>query len=82
MELETTIQRNKENLEQALMTERERVTQMQRDMEELRQKSFKMELKLKSKEVMNCFILVTFCPEPSKFTLSSNVVISSSKEAC
>ncbi|CAH2077273.1 unnamed protein product [Thlaspi arvense] len=49
-ELETTKQRSKENLEQAIMTERERVTQMQWDMEELRQKSYEMEMKLKSRE--------------------------------
>jgi hypothetical protein len=52
VELETTKQRNKENLEQALMTERQSVTKMQWDMEELRQKTFEMELKLKSKEVL------------------------------
>ncbi|CAD5319470.1 unnamed protein product [Arabidopsis thaliana] len=50
VELETTKQRNKENLEQALMTERQSFTKMQWDMEELRQKTFEMELKLKSKE--------------------------------
>ncbi|KAG7572176.1 Phox homologous domain [Arabidopsis suecica] len=49
VELEITKQRNKENLEQALMTERQSVTQMQWDIEELRQKTFEMELKLKSK---------------------------------
>lgn len=50
-ELETTKQRSKENLEQAILTERERCTQMQWDMEELRQKSYEMEMKLKSREV-------------------------------
>lgn len=50
-ELETTKQRSKENLEQAIMTERERFTQMQWDMQELRQKSYEMEMKLKSREV-------------------------------
>ncbi|KAJ4899151.1 Phox (PX) domain-containing protein [Raphanus sativus] len=49
-ELETTKQRSKENLEQAILTERERCTQMQWDMEELRQKSYEMEMKLKSRE--------------------------------
>ncbi|XP_015572557.1 PX domain-containing protein EREL1 isoform X2 [Ricinus communis] len=49
-ELETTKQKNKENLQQAILIERERLTQMQWDMEELRRKSFEMELKLKSKE--------------------------------
>lgn len=57
MELETIKQRNKENLEQALMTEKQSVTQMQWDMEEFRQKTFEMELKLKSKEVMKFDII-------------------------
>lgn len=47
-ELETTKQKSKENLQQALLIERERVNQMRWDMEELRRKSFEMELKLKS----------------------------------
>ncbi|XP_075522394.1 PX domain-containing protein EREL1-like [Primulina tabacum] len=47
-ELEATKQKGKENLEQALLIERERVTQMQWDMEELRRTSIEMELKLKS----------------------------------
>lgn len=49
-ELETTKQKSKENLEQAILAERERFTQMQWDMEELRQRSYEMELKLKSKQ--------------------------------
>ncbi|KAM4122731.1 hypothetical protein ACJW30_01G105700 [Castanea mollissima] len=49
-ELETTKQKSKENLQQALLMERERHTQMQWDMEELRRKSMEMELKLKSKQ--------------------------------
>ncbi|XP_023874087.2 PX domain-containing protein EREL1 isoform X1 [Quercus suber] len=49
-ELETTKQKSKENLQQALLMERERNTQMQWDMEELRRKSMEMELKLKSKQ--------------------------------
>ncbi|KAJ7966198.1 Phox (PX) domain protein [Quillaja saponaria] len=48
VELETTKQKSKENLQQAILTERERFTQMQWDMEELLQKSFEMESKLKS----------------------------------
>ncbi|CAK8568605.1 unnamed protein product [Lathyrus sativus] len=48
VELETTKQKNKENLQQAIMIERERFTQMQWDMEELRRKSLEMEMKLKS----------------------------------
>lgn len=53
VELETTKQKNKENLQQAILTEREKLTQMQWDMEELRQKSLRMELKLQSKQVTN-----------------------------
>lgn len=48
VELETTKQRSKENLQQAILVERERYTQMQWDMEELRRKSFEMELELNS----------------------------------
>ncbi|KAK7351378.1 hypothetical protein VNO77_10781 [Canavalia gladiata] len=48
IELETTKQKNKENLQQAILIERERFTQMQWDMEELRRKSLEMEMKLKS----------------------------------
>lgn len=51
-ELETTKQKSKENLQQALLMERERHTQMQWDMEELRRKSMEMELKLKSRQVV------------------------------
>lgn len=47
-ELESTKVRSKENLHQAILMERERVTQMQWDMEELRRKSLEMEFKLKS----------------------------------
>ncbi|KAI3442165.1 PX domain-containing protein [Psidium guajava] len=50
VELDTTKQKSKENLEQAILAERERLTQMQWDMEELRQRSYEMELKLKSKQ--------------------------------
>lgn len=49
-ELETTKLRSKENLHQAILMERERVTQMQWDMEELRRKSIEMEFKLKSQQ--------------------------------
>lgn len=52
MELETTKQKSKETLQQAILSERERLTQMQWDMEELRQKSLEMEWKLKSKQVI------------------------------
>ncbi|KAB2024877.1 hypothetical protein ERO13_D06G100800v2 [Gossypium hirsutum] len=46
VELESTKQKSKENLQQAILIERERFTQMQWEMEELRQKSLEMELKL------------------------------------
>lgn len=52
-ELETTKQKNKENLQQAILIERERLTQMQWDMEEMKRKSLEMELKLKSKKVVS-----------------------------
>ncbi|MFQ6669541.1 hypothetical protein Gotur_034752 [Gossypium turneri] len=46
VELESTKQKSKENLQQAILIERERFTQMQWEMEELRRKSLEMELKL------------------------------------
>lgn len=55
VELETTKQRSKDNLHQAIIVERERVTQMQWDMEALRRKSLEMELKLKSQQVVYLF---------------------------
>lgn len=51
VELETTKEKSKENLQQAILIERERFTQMQWDMEELRRKSLEMEMKLKSELV-------------------------------
>ncbi|KAK9098687.1 hypothetical protein Syun_025732 [Stephania yunnanensis] len=50
VELETTKQKSKENLQQAILSERERSTQMQWDMEELRRKSLEMESKLKAEQ--------------------------------
>ncbi|XP_058110695.1 PX domain-containing protein EREL1-like isoform X3 [Magnolia sinica] len=47
VELDSTKQKSKENLQQAILIERERVTQMQWDMEELRRKYLEMESKLK-----------------------------------
>nr|KYP43429.1 hypothetical protein KK1_035152 [Cajanus cajan] len=55
VELETTKQKNKENLQQAILIERERFTQMQWDMEELRRKSLEMEMKLKSESGGNSY---------------------------
>ncbi|KAK4480166.1 hypothetical protein RD792_013228 [Penstemon davidsonii] len=51
VELETTKVKSKENLEQAMLIERERITQMQWDMEELRQRSLEMKFKLDSQQV-------------------------------
>ncbi|KAM7498260.1 hypothetical protein LguiA_022674 [Lonicera macranthoides] len=50
VELETTKQSGKDNLQQAILIERERFTQMQWDMEELRRKCSEMELKVKSEQ--------------------------------
>ncbi|XP_074276582.1 PX domain-containing protein EREL2-like [Silene latifolia] len=50
VELESTKEKNKETLQQALSLEKERITKMQWDMEELRRKSLELELKLKSQE--------------------------------
>ncbi|KAE8732801.1 Adenine phosphoribosyltransferase 5 isoform 1 [Hibiscus syriacus] len=44
VELENTKQKSKENLQQAILIERERSTQMQWEMEDLRRKSLEMEL--------------------------------------
>uniref|UniRef100_A0A1D1YY63 Coiled-coil domain-containing protein 88B n=2 Tax=Anthurium amnicola TaxID=1678845 RepID=A0A1D1YY63_9ARAE len=49
-ELESTRQKSKENLQQAILVERERVTQMQWDMDELRRKTLEMESRLNSEE--------------------------------
>lgn len=51
IELETMKQTREESLQQAVINERERVTQVQWDMEELRRKCMEMELKLKSEQV-------------------------------
>lgn len=51
VELETTKQNCTENMQQTVLTEKERFTQMQWDMEELRRKCMELELKLKSEEV-------------------------------
>lgn len=51
VELDATKQKSKENLQQAILIERERFTKMQWDMEELRRKSLEMEMKLKSEVV-------------------------------
>ena len=51
MELETTRQNCIDNMQQAVLTERERFTQMQWDVEELRSKCLELELKLKTEQV-------------------------------
>ncbi|KAK1323994.1 hypothetical protein QJS10_CPA02g00235 [Acorus calamus] len=51
VELESTKQKSKENLQQAMLVERERVTLMQWDMDELRRKYLEMEAKLKLEQV-------------------------------
>ncbi|XP_034695390.1 PX domain-containing protein EREX-like [Vitis riparia] len=50
VELETTKQNSKESLQQAVLIERERFTQTQWDIEDLRSKCLELELKLKSEQ--------------------------------
>ncbi|XP_016649498.1 PREDICTED: uncharacterized protein LOC103328102 isoform X2 [Prunus mume] len=50
VELETTRENCKENMQQTVLTEKERFTQMQWDMEELRRKCLDLELQLKSEQ--------------------------------
>lgn len=50
VELETTRQNCIDNMQQAVLTERERFTQMQWDVEELRSKCLELELKLKTEQ--------------------------------
>lgn len=63
VELEATEQKGKENLQQAVFIERERVTQMQWDMDELRRKCSEMESKLKLEQVWFSlkFVNVAWC---------------------
>ncbi|KAE9585827.1 putative Phox domain-containing protein [Lupinus albus] len=49
-ELETTRVKCRENVQQAVLTEKDRFTQMQWDMEELRKKCLETEMKLKTEE--------------------------------
>lgn len=51
--MEVTKQKSKETLQHAILFERERVREMQWDLEELRKKCFQIESKLKSQQV--CF---------------------------
>ena len=51
VDLETTNQSSKENLQQAVLIERERFTQTQWDVEEMQRKCIEMELKLKCEQV-------------------------------
>ncbi|XP_021844405.2 PX domain-containing protein EREX isoform X2 [Spinacia oleracea] len=50
VDLETTKENTKDNLQQAFSTEKERYTQVQWDMEELRKKCLEMEMKLKAEQ--------------------------------
>ena len=54
MEVETTRENCDENMQQAILLERERFTQMQWDMEELRKQCLEIELKLKTEQVFFC----------------------------
>ncbi|CAM8961558.1 unnamed protein product [Rhodiola kirilowii] len=56
-ELENIREKSKENLQQAILLERERYTQIQWDMEELRRKSLEMEIQLKSQQGENPHML-------------------------
>ncbi|CAA7407557.1 unnamed protein product [Spirodela intermedia] len=49
-ELESSRQKSKENMQQAILVERERITQMQWDMDELRRKTLEMESRLYSEQ--------------------------------
>lgn len=51
--MEATKQKGRETLQQAILAERERITQMQWDMDELRRKYSEMESNLKTEQV--CF---------------------------
>ena len=57
VELETTQLNCRENMHQAVLAERERFTQMQWDIEELRRKCMDMEMKWKSEEVRFGFLV-------------------------
>lgn len=58
IELDSLKQSGKENLQQAVLTEKEKFTQMLWDMEELRRKCVEMELKLTSEQVYCYFLLL------------------------
>ncbi|KAL6502088.1 hypothetical protein OROGR_027221 [Orobanche gracilis] len=71
VELESTKQKSKENLEQAMLIERERVTQMEWDMEELRQRSIELELKLNSERAHKLHTQSTISPDYQQKELDS-----------
>lgn len=52
VDLETTRQNCKENMQQTVLTEKERFTQMQWDMEELHRRCLDLESQLKSEQVL------------------------------
>lgn len=67
VELETTRLNCKENMQQAVLAEKERFTQMQWDIEELRRKCLETEMKLKLEEVycdsllLSTSLIAAFC---------------------
>lgn len=52
VDLESTKENTTDNLQQALSVDKERYTQIQWDMEELRKKCLEMEMKLKAEQVI------------------------------
>uniref|UniRef100_A0A7N0ZSR9 PX domain-containing protein n=1 Tax=Kalanchoe fedtschenkoi TaxID=63787 RepID=A0A7N0ZSR9_KALFE len=75
-ELESTRQKSKENLQAALLLERERYTQMQWDMEELKRKSVEMEIQLKLQQGENLHIQSTkYFTAEEKDALSQELVM-------
>uniref|UniRef100_A0A0A9CY00 Uncharacterized protein n=1 Tax=Arundo donax TaxID=35708 RepID=A0A0A9CY00_ARUDO len=61
VELEATKQKGRETLQQAILAERERITQMQWDMDELRRKYSEMESNLKIEQVNFSALFLTSC---------------------
>jgi hypothetical protein len=61
VELEATKQKGRDTLQQAILAERERITQMQWDMDELRRKYSEMESNLKIEQVsFSLFLRLSF----------------------
>jgi chromosome segregation ATPase len=65
VELEATKQKGRDTLQQAILAERERITQMQWDMDELRRKYSEMESNLKIEQVsFSLFLRLSFSSLP------------------